>query len=80
MTGRAAIQSTVNHHHFDSVVYPWPGVGSIKPLVVQGDRVMYQFYSDHSVGSGNGTNLNSRWGYSFVATGKKHLRLHLHFL
>jgi len=58
-------------HSFDSVVYPWPGVGAqgSKPLVIQGDRCLFRFFTDSSVGSGNGTNPNSRWGYSFVAKG-----------
>ena len=73
LSGRAAVGTggtgTNTDHAFDAVVYPWPGVGPHPPLVIQGDRCVYRFYSDGSVGHGNGTNPNSRWGYEFVATG-----------
>ena len=68
-TGRAAhteaayqSDQSQSHHGFDSVVFHY------KPFTIQGDRCLVRFYSDGSVGLGNGTNPNSRWGYRFTAT------------
>ena len=53
LTGRATTVSPgtiATSHSFDSVVYPWPGVGNNPNLVIQGDRCLFQFFSDDSVG------------------------------
>ena len=53
LTGRATTVSPgtiATSHSFDSVVYPWPGVGNNPDLVIQGDRCLFQFFSDDSVG------------------------------